>query len=76
MGFFFFSHTSCVALEGATGSSLPDAALELFNYKYNPEDSVILELLTCTSDDTIILEEDSSPSAKWQKQDRDAKHVC
>jgi hypothetical protein len=74
MGFFFFSHTSCVALEGATGSSLPDAALELSNY--NPEDSVILELLSCTSDDTIILEEDSSPSAKRQKQDRDAKHVC
>ncbi|CAL8269938.1 unnamed protein product [Arctogadus glacialis] len=64
-----FKHT----LEGATGSSLPDAALELSNY--NPEDSVILELLSCTSDDTIILEEDSSPSAKRQKQDRDAKHL-
>ena len=75
MGVFFsLSHTSCVALEGATSSSLPDAALELSNY--NPEDSVILELLSCTSDDTIILEEDSSLSAKWQKQDRDAKHVC
>ena len=72
----FLSHPSPihVAFEGATGSPLSDAALELSNY--NPEDSVILELVSCTSDDTIILEEDSSPSAKRQKQDQDAKRVC
>ena len=76
MGGVCFSFTPspiCVAFEEATGISLPD---ELKLSHYNAKDLVILKLVSCNSDDTILLEEDLSPSAKRQKQDRDAVRVC
>ncbi len=39
------------------------------------DDIVILELKTCSSDDTVILEGDLSPARKRQKTDDDAKNV-
>ena len=43
------------------------------------EDSIILEILSCASDDTILLEkfeQADSPATKKQKEEDEAKRVC
>lgn len=39
------------------------------------DDTVVLQIVSCNSDDAIILEESDSPSMKQQRADEEAKRV-